>query len=203
MRRREFIRFLGSAAVGWPVAVRAQAAMPVVGFLNGATAENYAKFVSEFRRGLNEMGFIEGQNVVVEYRWAEGHYERLPDLAADLINQRVAVIAATRCAFNSGEPGRRNPITGIGCCARAASGIAAAPPSAAMNSRRLMFPPRLREDQRIESDEGLEGPKMNFPHATRMSALGQKQTFAPQKAMSALPPIATAKADFRRRSCPL
>jgi putative ABC transport system substrate-binding protein len=95
MRRREFIRFLGSAAVGWPVAVRAQAAMPVVGFLNGATAENYAKFVSEFRRGLNEMGFIEGQNVVVEYRWAEGHYERLPDLAADLINQRVAVIAAT------------------------------------------------------------------------------------------------------------
>ena len=69
--------------------------MPVVGFLNGAIAENYAKFTSEFRRGLNEMGFMEGQNVVVEYRWAEGHYERLPELAADLIRRRVAVIAAT------------------------------------------------------------------------------------------------------------
>ena len=59
-----------------------------------------------------------------------------------------------------------------------------------MNSRRLMFPPRLREDQRIESDEGLEGPKMNFPHATRMSALGHKRTFCDAGAMSALPPKA-------------
>lgn len=69
--------------------------MPVVGFLNGASAEGYTKFVAEFRRGLNEMGFVEGQNVVVEYRWAEGHYDRLPGLAADLIRRRVAVIAAT------------------------------------------------------------------------------------------------------------
>jgi putative ABC transport system substrate-binding protein len=69
--------------------------MPVVGFLNGAVADHYVKFVGEFRRGLNEMGFVEGQNVVVEYRWAEGHYERLPELAADLIRRRVAVIAAT------------------------------------------------------------------------------------------------------------
>ena len=95
MRRRDFITFLGNTAVSLPLAVRAQSAMPVVGFLNGAIAENYAKFTSEFRRGLNEMGFIEGQNVVVEYRWAEGHYERLPELAADLIRRRVAVIAAT------------------------------------------------------------------------------------------------------------
>ena len=69
--------------------------MPVVGFLNAAIADHYKKFTNEFRRGLREMGFVEGQNVVVEYRWAEGHYKRLPDLAADLISRRVAVIAAT------------------------------------------------------------------------------------------------------------
>ena len=69
--------------------------MPVVGFLNGASAAGYTRFLSEFRRGLNSMGFVEGQNVVVEYRWAEGRYERLPELAADLIRRQVAVIAAT------------------------------------------------------------------------------------------------------------
>jgi putative ABC transport system substrate-binding protein len=95
MRRRDFITFLGNTAVGLPLAVRAQSAIPVVGFLNGAIAASYARFVSEFRRGLNETGFVEGQNAIVEYRWAEGQYGRLPELAADLIRRRVAVIAAT------------------------------------------------------------------------------------------------------------
>ena len=95
MQRREFLAFLGGAAA-WPLTARAQRnAMPVVGFLNGATAENYARFANEFRRGLNGMGFVEGQNVIIEYRWAEGHYERLPEMAADLIRRGVTVIAAT------------------------------------------------------------------------------------------------------------
>src|SRR5262245_2391373 len=97
MRRREFIKaIVGAAVTAGPLAARAQQpAMPVVGFLNGSSAAGYAKFLSEFRRGLNSMGFIEGQNVLVEYRWAEGHYERLPDLADDLIRRKVAIIAAT------------------------------------------------------------------------------------------------------------
>jgi putative tryptophan/tyrosine transport system substrate-binding protein len=99
VRRREFITLLGGATA-WPLAARAQQpVMPVIALVNGGAADTQARNATAFRKGLSKTGYVEGQNVIVEYHWLEGHYDRLPALPTGIVRRQAAVIAAPRCAF--------------------------------------------------------------------------------------------------------
>jgi hypothetical protein len=118
MRRREFITLLGAAAAGWPLAARAQPAMPVIGVLYGVSAVERTEHMAAFRRGLAEIGFVEGRNVAIDYRWAEGQYDRMAWMAVDLVGRRACRLDArclkrdTKLSASETDPGIPHPSHG-------------------------------------------------------------------------------------------
>src|SRR5262252_4031697 len=110
MRRRAFISLLGGAAAAWPLAVSAQQQLPVIAFLGSGSSLTAPRLLA-FRHGLKEMGYVEGESVAIEFRWAEGHFERLPALAAELVQGGVAVIVTTGLGVGIGSEGghQHNP----------------------------------------------------------------------------------------------